>query len=122
LVSISEAFQRAVDLHGGLFDDVPPGDPDGHSIEMRVPYPSADGALCVDTGLGPIQLPAIRFQGRLIVYYDKIPLWTVKEYRRDPSGRIISQVAEFPVSLKSGQFAFEVHDLVEAGDLCVLLR
>lgn len=120
VISVAAAFGRAVDSVGGLFDDIEPNDPLGSEVEIRMPFPAADGAVLVDTPLGAVAILAMKFKGRLLVRHQPVSLGAVREYVRDDGG-VIAQTAEFPVSLKAGEFSLQVHELPGSGVIAAAL-
>jgi hypothetical protein len=118
----AEAFQRAVDARGNMFDSVIPNHPTGRRVEFRTNYPNADGRLIVETTRGQVEVQGVRYTGRLLVNLMPVALGTVREYKRDQSGAIIAQIAEFPVQLKAGQFSLDLHRFAETGEVRAVAR
>ncbi len=116
-----QAFMAALNTSEQAFEGLTPGEPD-RSIEAYVPYLHGN-RFNIDTPAGAIEIPAIRFRGKVSVRERDIPLVTTTVYARTDGGLPIAEMAAFePVSMMGGLYAIEIHRLPEQELLGIRLR
>lgn len=116
-----EAFNRVLSRDHQLDNALNQVAPE-EEIEVTIDYPTPEEPFLISTMAGDVPVCQLVFIGNVKRIEKQFPISRISEYRRDLSGRLISQSIEFDLSLRDLGLRLEFHRLADTGSTHIVLR